>query len=131
MKDSDLLATARERFKRSAEAEDDQRVLSRDDFDFVAGEQWDDDTLEQRRRDGRPSLTINRLAALVAQAVAAARRSNMAISVSAVEQGDEAISEIYAGMIRAIERVSHADQAYDTALQHAAEGGIGYWRIRT
>jgi len=127
----DLITEAQERFKRAAEAEDDQREISEDDLEFVAGNQWPDEIMEARQRAGRPTLTINRLPSRIRQAVTAMRRSNMAISVTAGDGGSDDIAEVYAGLVRQIERVSHADQAYDHAGELAATCGLGYWRVIT
>ena len=131
MKEDKILAVAKDRLERADEFEQYVREMAEDDLRFVAGEQWPDGIKEQRDADERPTLTINRLPTLIAQAVSAARRSNLAIRVAPTEGGDADIAEIYAGLIRHIEQTSHADQAYDTGFQLAAECGIGYWRINT
>ena len=46
-------------------------------------------------------------------------------------EGGPATAQIYNGLIRNIEVTSKADVAYDTALEHPASCGFGYFRIDT
>jgi hypothetical protein len=61
----DIVAEAREAFALIAERESDNRREALDDLRFARlGEQWPHAIKQQRERDGRPCLTINRLPAL-------------------------------------------------------------------
>ena len=42
---------------------------------------------------------------------------------------DYSIADVYSGIIRNIEQVSRAAQAYDTALQHAVDHGFGFFML--
>jgi len=130
--DQQILETARKRFKRCLEAEDENRKKALEDLKFKAGDQWPADVAQQRSNDKRPCLTINTLPTLVHQVTNDLRQNRPAINVSPVGSGsDKNGAKAFAGMIRAIERDSQADVAYDTAITSAVDIGFGYWRYIT
>ena len=133
MSDKDTIADARERFKLSHDAEAENRQWMLDDLMFARmGEQWPADVIKQRKADGRPCLTINRMPAFARQIVNDARMNKPAIRIRPADsQADPKTAEIFTGLIRNIEQSSNADVAYDTALESAVYTGVGYFRIDT
>ena len=64
MTDEQMLADARDAFALCEEAESENRLAALDDLRFAKlGEQWPDSVRQQRIKDGRPCLTINRMPA--------------------------------------------------------------------
>ncbi|HKQ43849.1 MAG TPA: portal protein [Rhizomicrobium sp.] len=133
MTDEQLLADARDAFALCEEAESENRIEALDDLRFAKlGEQWPEQVRQQRIKDGRPCLTINRQPAFIRQVVNEARQNRPGIQVHPVDGvADPAIAEIYNGLIRNIEQTSKADVAYDTAVDCAVSNGFGYFRINT
>ena len=85
---------------------------------------------KQRERDGRPCLTVNKVKKLVRSVTNKARQNKPAIKIKPVDyQSDPKTADIIGGLIRNIEYISNADAAYDTAIEHAATGGVGYLRV--
>lgn len=109
------------------------------DDQFVAGEQWDSITKKEREREGRPCLTYNLLPAFTRQIVNRIRQDRPQLRVKPVEsdrhqtpdiknvQGtqDYTLADVYNGILRNIEHLSRADQAYDTAATHCVWHGYG------
>ena len=128
MADKDDLKDDLEAFKRAADCEADQRRDALEMLKFVKlGEQWPDAIKTQRDKDGRPCLTINRLPAFGKQVTNDARQNRPQIKTHPIgEKADRETSEILNGLIKNIEYTSNADVAYDTALDFAVNGGIGY-----
>ncbi|MFC3706052.1 portal protein [Devosia honganensis] len=126
-----LLAEAREMFGRCEEYESDNRQAFKDDMLFVrAREQWPEAIRKQRESEDRPCLTIDRLGPVVRQVVNDARQNKPAIKVHPVDDfGDKETAQVINGLIRNIEYTSNADTAYDTAVECAASGNIGYIRV--
>jgi portal protein len=133
MTDEQLLADARDAFALCEEAESENRLAALDDLRFAKlGEQWPESVRQQRIKDGRPCLTINRQPAFIRQVVNEARQNRPSIQVRPVDSvADPAIAQIYNGLIRNIEQTSKADVAYDTAVDCAVSNGFGYFRIGT
>ena len=131
MTDEQLLSDAKAAFQLCEEAEAENRIAALDDLRFAKlGEQWPESVRQQRIRDGRPCLTINRQPAFIRQVVNAARQNRPGIKVHPVDSAaDVEIAEIYNGLIRNIEQTSKADVAYDTAVDCAVSNGFGYFRI--
>lgn len=131
MSDRDIITDALERFE---EAEDGSSLNREDyirDVRFARlGDQWPDQVLRQREKEGRPALTINRLPSFIRQVVNEARQNKPGITVSPVDGGaDEDTARVVQGLVRHIERRSNADVAYDTAIEQAVSGGFGFFRI--
>jgi hypothetical protein len=129
----DALKDALEAFEKSAEHDDHNRKAFEDDIDFSLLEnQWPDQVRRDRELEGRPCLTVNKLAAMGRQIVNDARRNKPGITVHPVDsEADPETAEVLNGIIRNIEQSSNAEVAYDTALENAVFGGFGYFRINT
>lgn len=129
--DADLIAEAKEQFKVCEEAWDENRERADEAIKFGRmGEQWDDAVRSERERDGRPCLRFNMMPTKVRQVVNDSRQNKPGIRIQPVDgTGDKDVAEILNGIIRNIEVSSNADVAYDTAVDHAASGGFGYFRI--
>ena len=130
--DEKIIEQALEDFKNVSEWDDDNRTNYTDDTKFAHGEQWPDDIKADRDRKKRPCLVDNRLPVFISQIVNDGRQNSPTIQIHPIDdKSDPKTASTYEGIIRQIEAVSNADQAYDTALEHAATGGFGYFRVLT
>jgi len=131
--DEDFLADVREKFKRSMDAEDDNRRFGEECLRFVKlpeEYQWPTGIKKEREEDGRPCLTFNQLGKFARKVVNEARSNRPAIQVVPADSGaDPDTAEIISGLIRNIEVASDAEIAYDTAVEGAALNGFGYIRV--
>lgn len=128
--DEEILETARKRAQLAADAESEIRRNSLDDLKFRAGDQWPIEVKQDRARDGRPCLTINRIPQFIQQITNDQRQNRPSIKVHAVDDGaDVDTAKIIQGLIRHIEYNSNAEVAYDTAFEGAATHGFGFWRV--
>jgi hypothetical protein len=133
----DIIKLAHERFKRCEEAESENNGLWRKDIRFANadsenGWQWDEDMQRQRAADSRPCLTINKIKQHNLQITNEAKKNRSSPKVIPVDNGaDEDTAEVFNGIIRHIEAMSCADNAYGTAFEFAVDAGLGYWRIIT
>lgn len=126
-----LMKEARDAFKECAEAASHNRKTALDDLKFARlGEQWPEAIKKQREEEQRPCLTINKLPAFRRQVVNDARQNKPQIKVHPVDdRADVKTAEVINGLIRNIEYVSNASAAYDTSVEQAVDGGVGYFRI--
>ncbi len=127
----DVMRKALDQFSNSQDSSDFNRENFYDDMKFARlGDQWPDEVMAQRKQEGRPALTINKLPPLIRSVVNEARQNSPSIRVSPVDNfADEDTAEVIGGLIRNIERQSVASVAYDTAIDHAVTGGFGFFRI--
>lgn len=130
-KNQDAFAKARERYEQAASYWGEWRKAAREDREFFAGDQWLPADRNNREIQCRPILTINRLPVFARQIIGDARQNKPSIKIYPAEDGDVEIAEIYEGLIRNIEYVSSAPDAYDTAFESAVICGIGAWRVCT
>jgi len=127
-----FLELARARFALAVDAEKSIRREALEDLKFRAGVQWPEDIRMQRDLEKRPCLTINRLPQFLRQVTNEIRQNRPAIQINPVDDdADVATAEVFQGVIRHIEVASDADVAYDTAAEHAATFGFGYFRVIT
>lgn len=132
--DKKLLAKAKERFKKAKEYWDRIYGPMKEDLEFYGGDQWPVTVLQSRNTPGeaeRPALTINRLPQFHNQIVNDYRQAT--ISMRAQPQGteDDNVARTYQGMFRQIEKQSHAQVAYISALSIASIVGLNYIRVLT
>ncbi|RPW28496.1 hypothetical protein IPC756_23450 [Pseudomonas aeruginosa] len=136
-KEDEIVQEAKERFKYALDFEDSFRKLFVDDLKFCSadsdnGYQWPNDLRKNREIDARPCLTINKTRQHVLLITNDAKQNKPSVKVQAT--GGDATYEaaqVFEGVVRHIEYISNAQDAYDTALEHQVQGGVGYWRVVT
>jgi hypothetical protein len=130
-KPDEVLNRAKEFFDKAKDAENDNRDRFLDDLRFARmGEQWPDSAKKSRELDGRPCLTFNKMPSFIRQVVNDSRQNKPAINILPVgKDSDKDTAQVLEGLVRNIEVTSAADIAYDTAIDNAVTGGIGYIRI--
>jgi len=103
-----------------------------EDLKFVNGDQWPVELQNSRNLESRPVLTINKLDGYCRQVTNQQRQQRPRIKVHATNnEADVKTAEVIEGMTRHIEVNSNADNAYDTAFDHAVRMGWGFWRVTT
>lgn len=129
--EKDILAEAKDAFKACEDAEAKNRAAALDDLKFGRlGEQWHQNDVETRKKQGRPCLTINKQPAFIRQVVNDSRQNRPSIKVHPADsKADVKTADIMNGLIRNIEYTSNADIAYDTAVDFAASMGFGYLKV--
>jgi hypothetical protein len=121
-----------ERFETIMARERDQRALAVEDAKFAhtPDGQWDENAIAKRQ--DRPRYTINRVAGAIDQLVGDRRQNQTDIKVRPVGNGaDVELAKIYNGLIRNIQGLSKAENAYDMAYDELVTGGYGGWRVLT
>lgn len=130
---NDDFHSARELWDEASSAASEQRNRMREDMRFsnpTDPDQWDMKMRQARDLDSRPSYVFDQTNQYIAQVVNDARKNKPQIETVPANSGaDEKVSTALDGMIRQIEYVSSASMAYDTALEHAARVGLGWFRI--
>lgn len=131
MKDK-ILDAARKRLERAIDADRENREEARDDLRMLVGNQWPDEIRREREAEGKPCLTINRLAQFVRQVTGDIRRMNPAIKITpSDDEADRDTADIIEGLIRQIEYASDASSIYEQTAESAAASSIGWFRILT
>ena len=120
-------------FRDDLDRESENRNDAQEDIRFAKlGEQWPEEVKNDRKKEGRPCLTINRCPSFLRQVVNDSRINSPQIKVKPVDdEADPETAEILGGLIRNIEYSSQADVAYDTALDSSASCGMGFFKIVT
>lgn len=127
---SDVLKDAKELFEECESAWGEIYQLAEDDHRFANGDQWANEDKTSRTEANRPALTINRLPQFIHQVTNDIRMNTPSINVIPEDdEADEETAQALKEWIRGIEYRSKADAAYDTAMEAAVKGGIGFIRV--
>lgn len=144
----EFLSLARERFAQAEEADAAQRERELEDIEFYNGSQWNEDVLASRRAQpaangmppvpARPCFVINKQREPVRQVLNQERQSDLGIELVAADDfGDLAAPiddtelQLREGLIRRIQRDSHASDARTWAFARAVQAGRGYYLVMT
>lgn len=127
----EFLAEMRQRAQWALDADPELRAAAVDDIKFcdIPGNQWDAFTKQERA--GRPCYEFNKVRQSVRQVTGDQKQNRPSIKIRAVHDATQDDADIRMGIIRNIEAISNAEQAYDTAFEYAVKGGFGAWRITT
>lgn len=132
-----IVQEAKERFKRCREWESTTRERSLDDLKFVCadpdnGWQWPEDLLSSRDLNEQVSLTLNKVRIHCLQIENEARKNKPSVNIRPTGNGATyEASQVFEGIVRHIEYISRAQNAYMTAERFCVRTGIGYWRVVT
>src|ERR1700742_1740669 len=135
--DERIIAEAKRRFRMCQDFEGTARNLFLEDVKFANGDsdnlyQWPDSVRRNREIDERPCLTINKTRQHNLQIINDARQHKSSPNIRPVGDGATfEASQVFDGIIRHIEYISNAQDAYTTANKFQVEGGIGFWRVTT
>ena len=116
------------RFEIAREAWSDVFEAAMDDVRFVdaVDGQWDEAT--RTTRQGRPTMTFDKLSGAIDQTVGGHLQNRPSVKVRGAEDDDADTAEIYEGLIRQIEQ--RGSKAYKTGFKYTVKGGWGAWRVR-
>ena len=130
-----IIVEAKERYKEAIEASGDNHERAKEAIKFRNLEQWPDEVKRNRENDpdgARPTLVLDKINQFIRQITNDQRQNRPAIRVRPVDDfADIDTAKVFQGIVRHIEDRSNAEHAYDTAFEHAVDGGFGYWRIIT
>ena len=133
--DEDIIAEAKSRFTRARDYEANATARGDEDEKFGNGDsdnlyQWPQSVQDDRK--DKPSLTINKTRQHCLQIINDMRQNKPGIQIRPVGNGATFdAAQVYEGVVRHIEYISNAQQAYDTAAYGQVFRGIGYFRIIT
>jgi len=133
-KERKLLKEIQDRLAKAVDEDFENRQAALDDLKFVGedGAQWPEDVKAARLSEGRPCLTINKMAVFIDQVVGDQRMNRPAIKVVPVDsKGDPEIARILSGWITHVQQVSKADIAIDHGFEHSVACGYGALRVVT
>lgn len=135
--ESDLLKTAKERFKRASEAWQKQREREKEDLRFqVPEEQWADQARRARESaDGipaRPILSVSLLDQPIQLLLNQERTARLGVQIAPLSPDAEPeVARVLEGIYRRIERDSQAGLARSWAFERAVKAGRGAYLVNT
>jgi Txe/YoeB family toxin of Txe-Axe toxin-antitoxin module len=135
--DEQVIREARSRFRRAMAWEAETRTRAASDLKFVNGDpdngwQWPDDVRNDREVQRKPYLTLNKTRVHCLQIENEARKNKPSVNIRPTGNGATyEAAQVFEGIVRHIEYISRAQNAYMTASRFQIRTGIGYWRVVT
>lgn len=133
--DAAILKEAKLRFERCKDWETQARDHALHDIKFANGDAlnlWQWDTNVRTERGSRPTLSYNQVRQHNLMVINDARQNKAQIKITPTGgRATYEAAQVFSGIIRRIEYVSKAVDAYTTAIYHQVESGIGYVRVET
>jgi hypothetical protein len=129
---SKVHADALAEFSNIESAAHDERQQAVEDRRFysLAGAQWAGPLGEQY--ENRVRLEINKVHLALIRIINEYRNNRISVQfVSKSGEADDDLADLCAGLYRADEQDSEADEAFDNAFEEALGGGFGAYRLRT
>jgi hypothetical protein len=126
----DDLERMRKRFRTAEELDKSNRDAAADAIRFYFGDQWAADIERQRKADGRPCFTLNKLPAILKQVLNEVRTRRPAIQISPMGgKASEKSANAIQGLTRHVENNADGISAYEAAFTYMVIGGFGSWEI--
>src|ERR1035437_1146009 len=136
-----IIAEARKRWQKCAEAEDAQRKRMVAAKKFRALDQWPEAIKKQREGAGsiagvspqppRPCLVVDRLSQPVRQVSNTIKNADFGFDVMPVGAGaDTETAEVFKGYLRRVQNQARGESPIEWAADGAIEGGLGWFRLR-
>lgn len=126
-----LHSEAMNRFTRAqcAVREERRQCLEDRRFYSIAGAQWEG-ALE-KQFENKPKFEVNKVHLAVIKIINEYRNNRITVTfVSKDGKNNDNLTDKCAGLYRADEQDSCAEEAYDNAFEEAVGGGFGAWRLR-
>lgn len=135
--DDKIVAEAKKRFAFCETWETHARQMYVEDYKFGHADsdnqdQWPNQLLTSREVDQKPTLTVNKTRIHCLQIINDAKQNKAGIVVHpTTNEATYEAAEVYEDVVRHIEYMSRAQQAYDKAAYNMVFGNIGYCRVVT
>jgi hypothetical protein len=135
--DEKLLKEANERWEYCEGYYSHAYQMWRDDYRFGHGDadnqaQWPDALLTTRELDQKPTLTVNKTRIHCLQIINDAKQNKPGIVVHpTTNEATYEAAQVFEDVVRHIEYMSRAQQAYDKASENQVFGGLGFCRVYT
>src|SRR3990167_4301549 len=124
--DADELCKLRNQFRKDRDHWSDWRDEAKEDYDFVAGEQWDAKDVKILKDASRPVITFNRIDPLIRSVAGEQINNTQEIRYLPREQGDAKANEGLTSAARWFRDQCDADDEESDAFWDASTCGMGW-----
>lgn len=123
--DSDLLAQAKYDWRRAYSHWKRWRTEAKEDFAFVAGEQWSEEDKQYLMRQGRPTVVINRTAVFVDAVAGSEVQNRQELRFIPRELGDVQVNETITAAAKYFRDQCNAEDEESAAFVDCLTCGVG------
>lgn len=119
----------REWFRSAVDGSSDWRDEAREDFDFVAGQQWSEADKEKFQESGRPAITINRIKPLINVLLGYQMLNRYDIDFRPRTSDDSDLCKVRKGVTKYVMDSCNYDDNESAAFLDSAIAGIGWFSV--
>jgi hypothetical protein len=130
LNDSELVKLIDNWYKDSSEGSETWRKEAREDFNFVAGHQWDEDAIVKLEDDGRPVVTFNRIQVLVSAIMGIEANQRQETKYVPRENEDTGVSEALSETLKWLQDYSDIESEEADAFEDLVVCGLGWTESR-
>ena len=122
----DLVEEVYERRKEAGKHQGEWRRDAREDYEFLAGEQWDTNDRARLEEQGRPVVVFNRVGPTIKSVVGLEINNRQKIAYKPRTYDDAAMNEVYTEGARYVRDQCDAEDEESDAFRDAATCGMGW-----
>lgn len=122
----ELFEDLQEKWKKAREHSNKWRDEAREAYDFVAGNQWNEDDLTLLRDQNRPAITFNRTGPMVNIVCGLEAGNRQEVRFLPREMGDVAVNEVLTEAVRWFRDQCDAEDEESDAFWDCVVGGVGW-----
>jgi hypothetical protein len=126
LSDEDLLDTIKECHTRAKNHSSTWRENAREDFAFVAGQQWDEDDVATLKEQMRPAIVFNRVGPVIDAVSGAEVTNRQEVRYIPREEGDAGVNEVLTGAAQWVRDQCDAEDEESDAFLDAIICGMGW-----
>lgn len=130
LEDEELVSLVNNWYKDANDGSETWRKEAREDFNFVAGHQWDDDAVTMLEEQGRPIVTFNRVQVLVSAIMGIEANQRQETKYVPRENDDSGVSEALSETLKWLQDYSDIESEEAAAFEDLVICGLGWTESR-
>lgn len=128
--DDDLLARLEARLREARAHQGGWRENAREDYAFVAGDQWSAEDRQRLREQLRPVITFNRIAPIIDSVAGTEVNNRQEVRYVPRQPGDAGVNELLTGAAEWVRDQCDAEDEESDAFWDTLVGGMGWTETR-
>lgn len=125
-----LLRIVKERYRTAVDQSGEWREEAEEDYDFVAGDQWDDEDRAKLEEQLRPIITFNRTGPIIEAVSGSEINNRQEVKFVPRTEGDVEVNELLTGAAHWVRDMCNAEDEESTAFWDMVVCGMGWTETR-
>jgi hypothetical protein len=131
LSEDDLAKKIQTTWKKAWEDQSNWREQAKEDFNFVASHQWNEEDLKKLTAEGRPIVTFNRCNAILAAILGMEANQRQETKFTPRENSDTALSDALSSVVDWVRAYADIEQEEAVCFEDMLTCGLGWTGTRT